>query len=124
MIKFFRHIRKSQLMENKTGKYVKYAIGEIVLVVIGILIALQVNNWNEQKKLNIQEVKMLKEFRIDLTQALDDLEGNITDLQSCIKSNEIILNQITKKLSYNDSLDYHFAIHVGNVIITWLVITI
>ena len=50
MIKFFRHIRKSLLMENKTSKYFKYAIGEIVLVVIGILIALSINNWNEQRK--------------------------------------------------------------------------
>ena len=47
MIKFFRHIRKSLLEENKMGKYFKYAIGEIILVVIGILIALQINNWNE-----------------------------------------------------------------------------
>ena len=39
--------------ENKTGKYLKYAIGEIVLVVIGILIALQINNWNEERKLYI-----------------------------------------------------------------------
>ncbi len=52
MIKLFRHIRKSLLMENKTSKYFKYAIGEIVLVVIGILIALQINNWNENKKIN------------------------------------------------------------------------
>ncbi len=55
MIKFFRKIRQNLLMENKTGKYFKYAIGEIVLVVIGILIALQINNWNgrrhEQKSL-------------------------------------------------------------------------
>lgn len=50
MIKFFRHIRKSLLMENKTSKYFKYAIGEIILVVIGILIALQINNWNEARK--------------------------------------------------------------------------
>ena len=57
MIKFFRHIRKSLLMENppvgragKTGKYFKYAIGEIILVVIGILIALQINNWSEGRK--------------------------------------------------------------------------
>ena len=56
MIKFFRQIRQRLLMENKTSKYFKYAIGEIVLVVIGILIALQINNWNEanseQNKLN------------------------------------------------------------------------
>jgi len=50
MIKFFRKIRQNLLMENKTGKYFKYAIGEIVLVVLGILIALSINNWNENKK--------------------------------------------------------------------------
>jgi hypothetical protein len=50
MIKFFRLIRQNSFMENKTGKYFKYAIGEIVLVVIGILIALSINNWNENQK--------------------------------------------------------------------------
>ena len=49
MIKFFRKIRQNSLSEGKTGKYLKYAVGEIVLVVIGILIALQVNNWNENR---------------------------------------------------------------------------
>jgi len=52
MIKFFRKIRQNLLSEGKTGKYLKYAIGEIVLVVIGILIALSINNWNEQQKIN------------------------------------------------------------------------
>ncbi len=60
MIKFFRHIRKRLLIENNTGKYLKYAIGEIVLVVIGILIALQINNWNEEKK-NKNDVFLIKE---------------------------------------------------------------
>ncbi|MEN2281330.1 DUF6090 family protein [Algoriphagus sp. SE2] len=50
MIKFFRKIRYNLMSENNTSKYVKYAIGEIVLVVIGILIALQINNWNESRK--------------------------------------------------------------------------
>jgi len=52
MIKFFRNRRQNLIMENKTGKYLKYAIGEIILVVIGILIALQINNWNETQKHN------------------------------------------------------------------------
>ena len=56
MIKFFRKIRQNLLMENKIGKYFKYAIGEIILVVMGILIALQINNWNEDRK-NNQSVK-------------------------------------------------------------------
>ncbi len=50
MIKFFRKIRQNLLMENKTGQYLKYALGEIILVVIGILIALSINNWNEHRK--------------------------------------------------------------------------
>jgi len=50
MIKFFRKIRKQLLTENKFSKYLLYAIGEIILVVIGILIALGVNNWNQEKK--------------------------------------------------------------------------
>ena len=59
MIKFFRQIRQNLIMENKTGKYLKYAIGEIVLVVIGILIALQINNWNENRKEKQQEKAIL-----------------------------------------------------------------
>lgn len=50
MSKLFRNIRKNQITENKTGKYFKYAIGEITLVVIGILIALSINNNNESKE--------------------------------------------------------------------------
>ena len=50
MIKFFRKIRYNLMEQNKTGKYFKYAIGEIVLVVIGILIALSINNWNRNEK--------------------------------------------------------------------------
>ena len=60
MIKFFRKIRQNLLSEGKTEKYFKYAIGEILLVVIGILIALQINNWNEQRKANKQELLLLQ----------------------------------------------------------------
>ncbi|WP_228850961.1 DUF6090 family protein [Aegicerativicinus sediminis] len=59
MIKFFRHIRERLIMENKTFKYFKYAIGEIILVVIGILIALQVNNWNEEQR-EIKQGELIK----------------------------------------------------------------
>jgi tetratricopeptide (TPR) repeat protein len=60
MIKFFRKIRQNLLSEGKTGKYFKYAIGEIVLVVIGILIALQINTWNESRKQKQIEKQVLK----------------------------------------------------------------
>ena len=54
MIKFFRKIRQQLLIERKTGKYFRYAIGEILLVMVGILLALQVNNWNEERKQEIE----------------------------------------------------------------------
>jgi hypothetical protein len=58
-------------MENKTGKYFKYAIGEIILVVIGILIALQINNWNENRKQAIAEKEFYKGIKYDLQQDLE-----------------------------------------------------
>ena len=63
MIKFFRQIRQDLLMENKISKYFKYAIGEIILVVIGILIALQINNWNISKQDAIFERKILFDLK-------------------------------------------------------------
>jgi len=74
MIKFFRKIRQNLLMENKNGKYFKYAIGEIVLVVIGILIALQINNWNESDNLAKKEFSMLINLRNDLDSDLINLK--------------------------------------------------
>lgn len=65
MIKFFRHIRKSILSEGKTSKYFKYAIGEILLVVIGILIALQINTWNNNRLEAKKEQTILKNLRSD-----------------------------------------------------------
>lgn len=66
MIKLFRNIRKNLLNEGKTTKYITYAAGEIVLVVIGILIALQINNWNENKKAKTTEIYVLNEVLSNL----------------------------------------------------------
>jgi hypothetical protein len=66
MIKLFRNIRQSLLAEGKTSKYLKYAAGEIILVVIGILIALQINNWNENRKNQTLEKRYIAELRSDL----------------------------------------------------------
>ena len=73
MIKFFRHIRKSLLMENKISKYFKYAIGEIILVVIGILIALSINNWNENRKTKIKENNLLVALKHEFQLNLDEI---------------------------------------------------
>ncbi|MGB5272714.1 MAG: DUF6090 family protein [Flavobacteriaceae bacterium] len=66
MIKFFRHIRQTLLMENKTSKYFKYAIGEILLVVIGILIALQINTWNQERVNAREERRILQDLSKEL----------------------------------------------------------
>ena len=95
--------------QNKTGKYFKYAIGEIVLVVIGILFALQINNWNEHRKTRNLEIKTLKELRSDLMQNIDDIEGNITKLKECKRANEVVIYHMENNLPYNDSLDSYFA---------------
>ena len=65
MIKFFRKIRQQLLVENKTGKYLSYAIGEIVLVVIGILIALQINDWNQHRLNKIEKREILSRLHIE-----------------------------------------------------------
>ncbi len=77
MIKFFRHIRQNLIMENKTGKYFKYAIGEIILVVIGILIALQINNWNENSKEQTKESNYLKNLQRDLNDQIVSIDNQI-----------------------------------------------
>ena len=77
MIKFFRKIRQNLLSEGKTGKYLKYAIGEIVLVVIGILIALQINNWNENQKNNEKEISIAKELHIELNENLISVKNQL-----------------------------------------------
>lgn len=73
MIKFFRQIRYNLMEQNKTSRYFKYAIGEIILVVIGILIALQINNWNEIQKTNKWEKRFLKDLRNELQNDYEQL---------------------------------------------------
>ena len=75
MIKFFRQIRLDLMEKNKTGKYFKYAIGEIVLVMIGILLALQVSNWNQDRKDRISERKILDNIHRDFVHNKVDFDS-------------------------------------------------
>jgi len=78
MIKFFRKIRQKTLTENKFSKYLLYAIGEIVLVVIGILIALAINNWNNEKRIHSEETttlqKLIQDLKSDNKRYLENIE--------------------------------------------------
>lgn len=77
MIKFFRKIRQQLLNENRFSKYLIYAIGEITLVVIGIIIALAINNWNNTRNERVLELKMLKEIKANLNLDLEEIRTDI-----------------------------------------------
>lgn len=94
MIKFFRQIRQNLLSEGKTGRYFKYAIGEIVLVVIGILIALQVNNWNEERKEDILQQKILHEIARNIDLDLVEIRHDISLMDSVNSACQRILNHL------------------------------
>ena len=104
MIKFFRHIRQQLISENKTGKYLKYAIGEIILVVIGILIALQINNWNENRKAQKLEAQIYTELKSDLLQTRNDMKNTISKHKEIFKSSQQLVTDIYDKKSNSQKI--------------------
>ena len=92
MIKFFKKIRQKLLSENKFSKYLIYAIGEIFLVVIGILIALQINIWNSKRLENMEERNVLINLKKDFQQNQVNLGSVIFDNGKYLKSDLNILN--------------------------------
>lgn len=97
MIKIFRNIRQNLLNEGKTSKYFKYAVGEIVLVVIGILIALQINNWNELRKSKIEEHSALENIHRDFIKNKEALKTGMASSQLILESGSEILNYAGNK---------------------------
>lgn len=97
MITIFKKVRQKLLSENKTGRYFKYAIGEIILVVIGILVALQINNWNELRKQKLVEIDILEGIRNDILEDTIDLNANIRNYKKQIKSDSIRLDHLSNK---------------------------
>ncbi|MDO1501173.1 DUF6090 family protein [Winogradskyella maritima] len=93
---------------GKTSKYLKYAIGEIILVVIGILIALQINNWNENTKRTALEIKHLKELKSDISETLKDARFDTELYEKDINSIRHLQDFFFNKIEYHDSLTHHF----------------
>jgi len=105
MIKFFRKIRQNLLTENKFSKYLLYAIGEIILVVIGILVALQLNNYNDDLKIARQEQMTLRNLKLDFEFNFSEMKNNITHLENCKKTTLSILQHTGKNFSDNFDVD-------------------
>lgn len=99
MINFFRTIRQKMLSENKFSKYLLYAIGEIILVVIGILIALSINNWNDHGKEILKKNNLLKALKIEFAKNLSQLDTILKYDNEVVKSSFEFL-----KLNHNDSI--------------------
>jgi hypothetical protein len=92
MIKFFRNIRKQLLGEGKTGKYFKYAIGEIVLVVIGILIALWINNLNIDSQEQKETFALVNSLELELNENLREVDDRKKELTKIVKNFIKVLN--------------------------------
>lgn len=109
MLKIFRRIRQKSIVMSKVKNYFLYALGEVILVVIGILIALQINSSYQQSLTKKLEIKYLKEMQGNLIFDLKDIEFNIEFNESRRRSNEAVLYHLTNDLTYHDSLDYHLS---------------
>jgi hypothetical protein len=108
MIKFFRKIRQRLLAEGNLKRYLIYAIGEILLVVIGILIALQINTWNEWRKDRIKEENILHDLAKNIEINIQTFQNDINLLEKWGRSSEIIILALGNKTVYSDTLRNHF----------------
>jgi Family of unknown function (DUF6090) len=114
MLKFFRKIRQDLVATGKTGKYLKYAIGEIVLVMIGILLALQVNNWNNERIRQQEEQAIIAQLIADLKESQKDLEKRITWETEMAQASAKVCHAFWKKNPPNDSIFKHMLRPLGS----------
>jgi len=113
MIPFFRKIRKTLADDNKPLKYLRYAIGEIVLVVIGILIALQINNWHNNNVEKRVEKEILNEILVNLETDIENIEIKKKENDLYFKHNQLVLDHLKNKTPLTDSLKHYYSYLYG-----------
>ena len=96
MLRLFSSIRQSLVAENKTAKYLKYAVGEVLLIMIGIILALQFNNWNEGRKLEQQRQELIVNLTNDFQANLERIEESLADVTTVVQSMESFLLLVGK----------------------------
>lgn len=109
MLFILGNIRKKLLAGKKVGTYLLYSIGEIILVVIGILIAVSIDNFNESNQRQKLEIKLLNELIVDLESQASDIQNNIFFQRESEKSCGIIRRALLENLPFQDSLKKHFT---------------
>ena len=112
MIKFFRKIRQNLLTENKPSKYLLYALGEIILVVIGILMALQIDNWNEDRKNRIEEKQLLKAIQIKMEYNRFQSETGYNRYNAVLKASTHLIKLSTSQLTSINQEEVDYDIHI------------
>jgi hypothetical protein len=115
MIRIFSKIRQNLLAQNRFTRYLVYAVGEIVLVVIGILIALQINNWNRQRVENKEEIELLAglmdEFEYNLEALNQSIVVNKKVIEACVNITQIIR---TNSIDNDPELIDDLLVRLGN----------
>ncbi|WP_104734567.1 DUF6090 family protein [Hanstruepera ponticola] len=109
MVTLLRKIRRNLVSQNRFNKYMLYAIGEIILVVIGILIALQINDWNDQKKKSDLEIKILKEIDTNLSFDLEEIREDISLMDSIEFAAIDIVDYISNHEIPSEKFNYNVA---------------
>jgi hypothetical protein len=104
MIKFFRRIRQQLLTENKFIKYLFYAIGEVLLIIIGILLALYLNNLNSAQKSKLVEIELLNELKSNINSSIKSFKRTIDLEQEYVEYNIKILDYLDNKKPFDDTL--------------------
>ena len=115
-MRFFNGIRQRLINSGRLRKYLLYAIGEIVLVVIGILIALQVNNWNAYRKDRVKERDYLESLKDDMLSNLEEIRGDIASNENVMRSCDSLLYFANRKTyaSVDDSILNAYVHALGN----------
>ena len=116
MLKFFRRIRQTLISDGKTTKYFKYAIGEIILVMIGILLALQVNNWNQNRIEQKEEKEVIAKLHADFKENKKILRNFLSDIRSQSKSEQKLMSLIgaSKEEVFKHNLDSLLYVSFGS----------
>ncbi len=104
MLYFFRRLRRKLIQEGKLRRYLFYAVGEILLVMVGILLALQVNNWNQRKRNSIKEQIILNELKENLQSNIRQFHSNITWEENRIEGIIRVLDFLRSKGTWNDTI--------------------
>jgi hypothetical protein len=109
MLRLISKIGTKQFVEGNSRTYWLFIISEFLLVILGILIALQIDNWNQNRQEKKQETVLLNELLLNLQGDQKDVESNTNSLSTALNSSRIILAHFEENRPYHDSLEYHFG---------------